>query len=593
MGSALFILLLPMAILWLFIFLSSYILCAHQKAFTVLLLLYSFLLSLFFFIIVFFHLDTFLYTTTGWSVYSFSFLNNIILLVVLIDISVILVIKKREKILEFFSLHRKKLCGAMVVILVCSSILGTKRAYTSLREMKAADNFEINRNIENPPNIILFCPDGVAARHLGVYGYEKDTTPNLEKLGNFTIYTRAYCNASNSRASTMSILTGKSPLATKLIGIIDVFHGKDSFQHLPNILDKLGYYNVDLNDGYWTSSSQSNLELGFHLENSRKTDFATWTFFLRRVRRLLPLEMYMLSDIFEKYRSKMLYMAGLTKTAWILLPTRSDIRAIRNALRSCPADFENDRKRIDIAKEIIEEIDQPLFIRIHLTATHPTVLHQGSFEPIGERPQFTYSLEEGEEKLWNVYDNAIILVDEYFGEIVQALDQANKLDNTLIIFHTDHWQKYVATPLVDLVKYPLPLIVHLPHQKGKTVVNVPVQYLDIAPSILSLLKQPIPEWMEGDVIFGESIGNLHLPSRPLIATVDNAWGILYGYRIIKDNECYIFSTLSGLGNLYDVSGDAYDLRPLDNPALERELRHILLTDLKANKVQIGQAALLN
>jgi hypothetical protein len=191
---------------------------------------------------------------------------------------------------------------------------------------------------------------------------------------------------------------------------------------------------------------------------------------------------------------------------------------------------------------------------------------------------------------WNTYDDAILSVDHYFGKIMNMLRETGRLENSLIVFFTDHGMGYFTTD-VDKVRFPLPLIVRLPDRQGQTVLDKPVQYLDIAPSILAYLDQPIPEWMEGHVIFKKSMDAFDLPNRALVTAgflTENAQpagrlGFHYAVKaanvgppyfgmdlfgVATQDHYYLYSTELGSGGLYDVSANPYDFREISDRALE-------------------------
>lgn len=62
-------------------------------------------------------------------------------------------------------------------------------------------------------NVLLVTVDSLRADHVGYHGYERDTTPNLDRraAGNHAFY-NAFANGCNTRRSFPSILTGTYPL---------------------------------------------------------------------------------------------------------------------------------------------------------------------------------------------------------------------------------------------------------------------------------------------------------------------------------------------------------------------------------------------
>jgi arylsulfatase A-like enzyme len=64
-----------------------------------------------------------------------------------------------------------------------------------------------------PPNIVLISLDTTRADHLGVYGYPKPTSPNLDRFAQrATVYERAYSTSSWTLPTHASIFTGLLPM---------------------------------------------------------------------------------------------------------------------------------------------------------------------------------------------------------------------------------------------------------------------------------------------------------------------------------------------------------------------------------------------
>jgi hypothetical protein len=63
-----------------------------------------------------------------------------------------------------------------------------------------------------PADVVLIVLDTVRADHMSVYGYERNTTPNLKRLaGEATVYTRAFSASSHTLPSHASMFTGLYP----------------------------------------------------------------------------------------------------------------------------------------------------------------------------------------------------------------------------------------------------------------------------------------------------------------------------------------------------------------------------------------------
>ena len=64
-----------------------------------------------------------------------------------------------------------------------------------------------------PPNVLVFLVDTTRADHLSAYGYERATSPSVERLAaGGVLFERAFAPSSWTRASTASLLTGLDPV---------------------------------------------------------------------------------------------------------------------------------------------------------------------------------------------------------------------------------------------------------------------------------------------------------------------------------------------------------------------------------------------
>jgi arylsulfatase A-like enzyme len=81
--------------------------------------------------------------------------------------------------------------------------------------MAAADSLELAYRPEKRPhlyNILLFVVDDLRADHLPAYGYERETTPFLERrLGEATVFTSCYSPVGWTLPACASIITGQLP----------------------------------------------------------------------------------------------------------------------------------------------------------------------------------------------------------------------------------------------------------------------------------------------------------------------------------------------------------------------------------------------
>jgi arylsulfatase A-like enzyme len=94
------------------------------------------------------------------------------------------------------------------------------------------------------------------------------------------------------------------------------------------------------------------------------------------------------------------------------------------------------------------------------------------------------------------------LVDTYVGRILDTLDDCGLRDDTIVVFTSDHGDmmgshRLLAKCVMFEEAVRVPLLVRLPEQtSGKRVLG-PVSQIDVVPTLLDLMGQPIPDHLQG------------------------------------------------------------------------------------------------
>src|SRR3989338_3109240 len=110
-------------------------------------------------------------------------------------------------------------------------------------------------------NIIIITVDALRPDHLGVNGYHRDTSPNIDKFAKEGInFSNAYKTLANTYPSITSMLTGTYPHSN---GVRMLFNNKlkDSIPTLQSILKAHGYETAFMKCG---NMHEFGLEKGFN-----------------------------------------------------------------------------------------------------------------------------------------------------------------------------------------------------------------------------------------------------------------------------------------------------------------------------------------
>ncbi len=341
------------------------------------------------------------------------------------------------------------------------------------------------------PNIILLGSDGLDAAHLSAYGYERDTTPNIRSMLQDALKAEnAFPNGGTTAGSVASIMTGKLPLETRVIYPPDILKGEDSYQHLPGILKRLGYYTVDLSVPYFGDALTLNMQEGFDIANQRSGNDSS----LIKLTRFLGGgdSAYFVDALLQRISIRLLHI-------FFISPMTNPYETVIK-----PASRADEQERFNKLISALEHSESPVFVHVHMLGTHGP-----RFEI--RQQVFSAGLTQDSDWMMDFYDDGILNFDQYIGELFSYLSESGKLKNTIVVVYSDHGMMWKIHQRV-------PLIFWFPDGKHMGTIQANVQNIDIAPTILDYLDVPIPEWMDGESLISE---DLKPPQYIFSASVDS------------------------------------------------------------------------
>ncbi|HEX9330457.1 MAG TPA: sulfatase-like hydrolase/transferase, partial [Anaerolineales bacterium] len=336
------------------------------------------------------------------------------------------------------------------------------------------------------PNIILLGWDGVNATHMSVYGYERDTTPNLSELArNALVAENAFSNAGKTGGSLTSLLTGKLPTETRVIFPPDILLGEDAYQHLPGILKQLGYSTVQITMQYYGDAYERNLQEGFDIINSRSVNINPLANQLARMGG--DGSFYFTGLVIQRISERVQHIFFIKKM-------ENPYQAVTE-----PVYATHDDQRLKAMIDYFDGANGPLFLHVHMMDTHG---------PIFYVPNQHFSAGQSQDKEWTTdfYDDSILNSDRYIHELFGYLSESGKIKNTIVILYSDHGLQW--NPLERV-----PLIFWFPNGQYAGTIQENVQLIDIAPTILSYLRVPQPAWMQGQSILVADLSR----ARPILS----------------------------------------------------------------------------
>lgn len=381
------------------------------------------------------------------------------------------------------------------------------------------------------PNVLLIVLDTVRVDHLGTYGYQRDTTPNIDRLAaQSVVFERAMSTSPWTLPSHKSLFTGHYPRDVDWLSPLDE-------EHL-TLAEALGAR------GYATGGFAGNLR------------FCCRPFGLGRG-----------FGHYEDFSFSPEVMAFCTALGPYLSNRLEHSDAIRNNAETISNRF---------LDWLGESRDRPFFAFLnyfdahHLYVTDPE--YQNKF--VGQAPGRAYRPPESEsyeqtiQPMVDAYDGCLAFLDEHVGRVLDHLEREGLLDNTLVIVTADHGEHFGEHGLLlhgNSLYAPLlhvPLIVSFPrgHQGGTRVDGI-ASLRDVPATVLDLAG------LGTDVFPGRSLrrfwsdefGPDPYTGSPVMASVNMGMRVPDSYPTAKGNMRAMFA-----GDLHyiwngDDSDELYDL----------------------------------
>lgn len=460
------------------------------------------------------------------------------------------------------------------------------------------------------PNIILFVADALAARHLSLYGYPLDTSPHMQRLVDegAVVYHNHYAAGNYTPPGTASLLTGTYPWDHR------VFHLLSTIS--PSVLDLNVFRQLSL-AGYSTLAFTQNLNAAAvfrpmidHIATAFHYD--AWSLVRSPVTQLMnrwpdryqvkslaadsmtgwtngSLFTSLLTDLFAVWRTQQ-----VTRTLGDQYPLGIPRYTELNGLFEVQA-------VMDGITDAIFALPEPYFAYVHIYPPHepyrPTkpFLDQVGDEklPVVNSPIMAF--DEGfsdaaiEEQRIH-YDAFVAQVDAEVGRLYARLKREGKLDNTILIFTSDHGEIFSngqfghTTELLydDLVR--IPLVIFDPAETTRRDVYDVTSCVDLVPSLVNRAGGRVDGRYPGQILpqwGGEATGQQAFAMQA--ATVDrHADRLVPGTFMVRDgrfkmNQYIGYNRLPDTIELFDMESDPRELVDIaaDYPDIINDLVSVL------------------
>ncbi|QDV63161.1 sulfatase family protein [Crateriforma conspicua] len=460
------------------------------------------------------------------------------------------------------------------------------------------------------PNIIFIITDQQRYDTIAELGFPHMDTPNLDRLVREGVsFDQCHVTAASCAAARASLFKGYFPHTTGILKNADRWR-----RSWIESLNDAGYHCTNIGKMHtWPYQT----ELGFHER-----------FVVENKDRYLEGRYY-----FDEW-DKALRARGLVKQQREIYRKRADYDESLGAFDwELPADTHPDNFVGDMASWWIETYPQtePLFLQIGFPGPHPP------YDPVPEAsaaymqkelpllPVSDQELENQPPALKELrvhnrdidHDSVVMplhpsqqqrhrqrayylanvtMIDQKVGQIMQSLEKAGYLENSILIFTsdhgdclTDHGQSQKWTMYDQITR--VPMIVWSPDRiRGGRRIESLVQQMDLGPTILQWAGVEVPESLEAESLM-PAVNCDDFSGRPYVYCEQARDAVLTGCQfmtMVRDRQYKLVHFLDEPdGQLFDLQADPGELDNRWNDANLAEVKQRLLAELREWRIRSG------
>jgi len=373
-----------------------------------------------------------------------------------------------------------------------------------------------------PQNVIIVVFDAFSAYNISLYGYQRETTPNLARLAErAVVYHNHYAGGNFTTPGTASLLTGTYPWTNRAFGLSKQiveksFLNKSIFSAFPSHY-RLAYTHNTVANRLLVQFSKNMDEyvpmgrlflanddfIYSMFEKDEDTATVSW---IRAIKRQ------------EEGYAYSLFLARLYEQLRELA-----ISALKSQFPGgVPHIAVDDYFLLEDATEwlgsTLSTLLQPFMGYFHFLPPHrPYLTHrdfQDRFAKDGFTPVFKppdkYFREDNKVELLlrkrTSYDEYVLYADREFGRLMDRLEASGMLENAWVVLTSDHGEMFERgiqghiTPVLYQPVIRIPLMIFEPGQKSRRDIYANTSAVDVLPTLLHVTGQEPVDWMEGTVL---------------------------------------------------------------------------------------------
>ena len=430
-------------------------------------------------------------------------------------------------------------------------------------------------------NVLFLMSDQHRGDFVGADGNEWIITPNIDELAKEgVLFKKAYSSVPSCTPARTEIFTGLSPWNHGMLGYMT--DASQSYKcEMPAVFARNGYVTHAIGKNHFGPPSgnthgyqQVELEEGWHsvIKGSWKCDYQKW---FEKVVPEYDLNATGLGYTDHRGGIPFQYVDSLHPTYWT---AERAIRFLKSQQNNhspwfLKVSFQRPHPPFDPPLRWLDQYKN-VDIPMPKVSDWAEIKYKNKTGSLKETPNASSGIFPDDEIIESIktYAAGLSFVDEQIGRVIKTLKEMGQLNNTIILYTSDHgdmmgdqhmWRKcrpYESSARIPfIVRWPETL--HLNAKRGQKRTEL-VGLRDVFPTFADAANIKIPVQIDGESILNLIKGEpnwrkvLDLEHSQIYER-DNAW-----VALTDGKYKYIYFTLTGEDQLFDLEKDPYELKNL-------------------------------
>jgi len=447
--------------------------------------------------------------------------------------------------------------------------------------------------VKDAKNIFIVLFDTLSAENISLYGYQRQTMPNLARFAErATVYHNHFSTGNFTTPGTASIFTGVYPWTHRAIRYDDRITAGFEEKNLFYLFDQ--YYRLAYSHNPLVNTFFSQFTGDIDLHKNRQDLYLGNNFGPQVFPGDYDIASLSWSQVIKQQTARVtnsLFLANLYE-----YNKDKAIQAYSGDFPRGVPNIEGDNyfvieDAIDWAQQMLVELPQPYLFYFHLLPPHVPYNTRKDFYGAfndglswNRKPShiFTaYHTPKETDQRRQEYDEFVLYVDAEFGRLYDWMESNGIFEDSWVIFTSDHGEMFERgillheRPVLFQPVIRVPLLISAPGQLTHQDVYTPSNAVDLLPTLLYMNDMPVPDWIEGQVlppylaqpeersVFALEARKNH-PYRPL--TQATAMNVRWPYKLIHYWGWPELPKEEDVFELFDLENDPQELENIYSPA---------------------------